>query len=461
MVLALATLCACGGMQLGTRTDDPGRTTPGTPRPSAPSVAAPVAGTLDAVAFLRDAGMIAHGYPLAFAGSVGFLAAAHADSALSVVSLSLAPMVLTFRREGDVQRADYRVALAVRRGESVVARYDASEAVRVGSIRETARADDAIVFQQVLAVPRGDYVLRVSVHDEGSGRSGTAEVPLRTPGMAGAALSSPIAVLDVARRASRDSLPRLVANPRSVAAYGRDTAFAVYLESYGAGSTVPLALSVRSEGETLWSGSATLTPSADGGLATAIARIPVERIAPGAATLVVERPGSDATSSAPLFVSVGDEIPPTTFSDLLGYLRYFALEARLASLASTPAAQRALAWAAFYRETDPDVSTRQHEGLVEYLTRMRHANASFPEAGVPGWQTDRGMVWLSLGPYDRVVDPVPGEVDRRGRSLMWEYRSLNLTVEFLRVGQLDRWRLTEASAADVRAAWRRLVAGGG
>ena len=195
-------------------------------------------------------------------------------------------------------------------------------------------------------------------------------------------------------------------------------------------------------------------------LFSAVARVPIASIGIGHASLAAWRRGGADTVRTPIFVGIGDDVPTTTFADMLSYLRYFASASRLHILETVAPAARGAAWAAFYRETDPSPSTPENEALQNYLVLLRQTNATFQEAMTPGWRTDRGMVWLLLGPPDQVVDPFGTDMTQRGRSLLWEYRSLNLNVEFVRTGTVPQWRLTRASEADVRAAARRVTGSG-
>ena len=47
------------------------------------------------------------------------------------------------------------------------------------------------------------------------------------------------------------------------------------------------------------------------------------------------------------------------------------------------------------------------------------------------------------------------DMNQRGRTQIWEYRSLNLTLTFYDQTGFGRWRLTNSSEAEFQAAWRR------
>jgi GWxTD domain-containing protein len=52
----------------------------------------------------------------------------------------------------------------------------------------------------------------------------------------------------------------------------------------------------------------------------------------------------------------------------------------------------------FWKKRDPDPTTEQNEFKEEYYNRMDQANHLFSRGSAPGWLTDRGRVYVILGP---------------------------------------------------------------
>lgn len=446
----LVALSACGGVQLGSRATPTPRATSALPARAVGNA------NLDAADFYRKLGMLAQGAPLPFTGSVAFLAAAHDDSTHAVIALSLAAGELKFSRDGDGYRADYRVTLALSRGGAAAARVDVVEPVRVATLRETRRTDESVMFQQLLTVSPGSYTLSVTVRDEGSGLAASQDLTVSVPSFADGAIASPMAYYDVAARRSRDSLPHIVVSPRAAATVGVDSAITFYVETYGSQSPAQLMVDARVDGQTMWSDSVAVTRG--DGVATALVHVPVARIGIGAAALQVWQVGGKDTLRVPIFVGLGDELPPTTYQDVLSYLRFFTTPERLAQLQALAPAQRADGWSAFSRETDPVPATAENEALTDYLMRLRRANERFLGEETAGWRTDRGMVLLLLGEPDQILDQTqPNDLSQRGRSQSWEYRALGYSVDFVFVAGTSQWRLASATEAQLRAAARRRV----
>lgn len=54
----------------------------------------------------------------------------------------------------------------------------------------------------------------------------------------------------------------------------------------------------------------------------------------------------------------------------------------------------------FWARRDPDPRTAANEFKEEHCRRIAYANDNF-RSGFPGWQTDRGKVYIVLGPPQR------------------------------------------------------------
>lgn len=90
----------------------------------------------------------------------------------------------------------------------------------------------------------------------------------------------------------------------------------------------------------------------------------------------------------------------------------------------------------FWARRDPDPGTEENEFKDEFFRRIEYANKRFKE-GTPGWKTERGRIYIYLGPpdkfeehfthnkYDSKGDKVKGSV------LYWIYYRYDLLIEFL------------------------------
>jgi GWxTD domain-containing protein len=152
---------------------------------------------------------------------------------------------------------------------------------------------------------------------------------------------------------------------------------------------------------------------------------------------------------------LGEDLPITTYADMLSYLQYFMAPERLTQLQAIPPEGRGAAWTAFLHETDTARVSPENDALQDYFARLHRANERYAENGTPGWRTDRGMVLLLLGDPDQAQEQGSNDLSRQSRSLLWQYNALSLTVEFVFVPASGQWRLTLQSDSQVRAAARR------
>jgi GWxTD domain-containing protein len=455
-------------------------------QPRAPTAMLATLGALDPVETYRRAGFLTTSGPVSFVGNVRFLAGPTVDSVLAIVAVSLPSRSLTFTREGERYRAMYEVAFELlQKGEAAartVGQFRAREAVRVSSLRETTRNEESVIFQQLVIVPPGSYTAALTVRDLGSNRAGTAEGSVTVPQFSGTVsrvagasgiavggtgftgLAAPIAAHAATPRASRAMFPDLVVNARSTAIFGRDSIVRIYFEWYDVGPLAPVArspvvqFSIRSDdGRELYVDSVVAGAwGADGQVAAATARVPVARVGLGRRRITAWRVGGTDTISAPIFVSPADDLAAVSFEELLGYLRYFATTVRLRALSDTTPEGRPGAWGAFLRATDPSPATPEHEGLREYFSRLAVANTRFRGEDVPGWLSDRGMVYSTLGEPDRIIEPRASEGRPRGRTQIWEYPHHRLQLVFVEQDSTQRWRLTPSSEAEFQAVAERV-----
>ena len=126
----------------------------------------------DVVTLYRRMGLLAVGGETPFVGTLSFFAGSHADSTTIVLTVALANRTLQFEREGDRYRANYQVGFDIRQGGQVIRELRSRETVRVIAFRETSRADESVLYRQIVRLAPGTYDAEVWHPDA---------VTLRTP----------------------------------------------------------------------------------------------------------------------------------------------------------------------------------------------------------------------------------------------------------------------------------------
>ena len=418
--------------------------------PDHPQPGVNVARVLDASDIYRAMGFYVSGPPLPFVGSVRYLRAASPDSTLALCALSLTNHALSFRRDGNEFVAEYHVEVSFRPdsgGGAAAPRQVASDqVVRVRGFQETLRADESIIFQQFLTLGPGVYHVTVLVRDRNGPGVGRQERMDTVPAYRGPALATPIAFYEGTGRSDAADSPKLLANPRATLPYGADT-LRFYVEGYGLAARARLAFRVIDQG-----GADVLedtVPVAGGaGLARAVIPLAPDRLPMGQAQLQLQQVGGGPRARAPFLVSFSGQWVITNFDQMISLLRYFERQDLVDSLRKAPPAERPELWKRFWKSTDPVPITPENEALDEYFRRVQIANQRYAEAGDPGWLTDRGEVFISLGDPDEVYD-LRGDVSRGGTAVIrWTYNTLQLVLLFVDQTGFGRFRLTPSSRAD-------------
>lgn len=412
-------------------------------------------GAPDPSGFYRQIGMIAQSGSFPFVGQLRYLAGSSADSTLSLVTLSFANRSLTFTGDAGAQRAAYTVTLDVTQGTTTVRHVETHKQIRVASFHETQREDESVIFQQFLSLAPGAYSLSVSVRDDGGGNANVQQMSVTIPRLGPHTLSTPISVYQVKPRVRLDTVPALIANPRSTIVLGRDTLAGLYVEGYGLSTSARVDVAVLNDAHVVILRD-TVNLVRQGDLSSALLDFPVASIGVGPVTVIASLAGATDSVQAPLFLSFGDEFGITSFDELLSYLRYFVSPQRVQLLRDTPPDQRAAVWAAFWKQTDPNPSTLENEALRDYFKRIATANTRYREEGLAGWLTDRGKVYVTLGEPDQAGQQFGTNTTARGRAEIWVYTQYNLRLIFINQSGIAHPRLSSSSQADFDKLVRRL-----
>ena len=82
----------------------------------------------------------------------------------------------------------------------------------------------------------------------------------------------------------------------------------------------------------------------------------------------------------------------------------------------------------FWKDRDPSPRTEQNEAMEAYYAKVSMANQTFTVMGREGWRSDRGMIFIILGPPDEVIRNDYPSGSRPYQ--IWQYYSINRQFEF-------------------------------
>ncbi len=137
-----------------------------------------------------------------------------------------------------------------------------------------------------------------------------------------------------------------------------------------------------------------------------------------------------ATTSRTFSIQWSD-LPPTVrdLDKAIDQMRYIARESELQYMRQAEDLEdRRRRFLDFWRKRDPDPTTERNELMEEYFNRVDYANKNFAHY-MEGWRTDRGMVYIYLGPPEH-VERRPFDVGSKPYEI-WSYYHLNRDFVFV------------------------------
>jgi GWxTD domain-containing protein len=92
---------------------------------------------------------------------------------------------------------------------------------------------------------------------------------------------------------------------------------------------------------------------------------------------------------------------PAEDREFLSTVRYVITKQERKIFSNLPAEERDKFKEEFWKKRDPDPTTEENEYKQTYFERIERANELFTSEGRNGWLTDRGRVYVLLGPPER------------------------------------------------------------
>jgi GWxTD domain-containing protein len=122
---------------------------------------------------------------------------------------------------------------------------------------------------------------------------------------------------------------------------------------------------------------------------------------------------------------------PRTAGDLdaaIQQLQYIASRGEWKKLKKASDADKLKYFQEFWQKRDPSPSTAQNEAMESYYAKIDVANQEFSVMGREGWKSDRGVVFIILGPPNEIIrnDYPAGSRPYQ----IWQYYGINRQFEF-------------------------------
>jgi len=98
----------------------------------------------------------------------------------------------------------------------------------------------------------------------------------------------------------------------------------------------------------------------------------------------------------------------------------------------------------FWLKRDPDPDTSLNEYRREFEARVDFVNKRFNKEGGPGYNTDRGRVYIFMGPPDKIEEFSPqSRSSALGFTYWWSYYDDRLAIEFTDEKGSGKFRITD------------------
>lgn len=125
--------------------------------------------------------------------------------------------------------------------------------------------------------------------------------------------------------------------------------------------------------------------------------------------------------------------------DYIPALVYIAPYSEVKKIEKAPPSEKMKLWKEFWKEHDPTPGTPENELEEEFIERVAYANEHFSIGRFLGSLTDRGRVYIKLGPPDE-IDNHPFDINTLPYQV-WYYYEKNLTIVFVDRGGFGDYEL--------------------
>lgn len=135
---------------------------------------------------------------------------------------------------------------------------------------------------------------------------------------------------------------------------------------------------------------------------------------------------------------------PGQMEQAIEQLRYLVPDNELNKVRKSSELQKKAWFDDFWKKRDPNPTTPENELQEEYYMRVNEANISFGESFTPGWQTDRGRIYILFG----TPDSISREASRTDVSVnyeIWRYDRISRTFVFRENFGGRYWLISETS----------------
>lgn len=358
---------------------------------------------------------------------------------------------ISFIKKDSLFIAGYNIILSVfdENKEKLIMDKNWREKIQLTSYDQTVSKDNASLAMRSFFLPPGKYFLRTELDDNESKAEYSKEEFITVRNLSGEVALSDIMIL--AKRKEEDGKNKIVPYVSLNVANFKD-GLPLFYEIYSQKSQrINIEYSI-SDGKQKIIYSDTVSRYIDSGKTQVIYTLKDSSFSLGNYNLKVELKNTNNQIIA--FVNkkffskwVG---VPSTITDLdqaINEMIYIASTSQISFIKNANTLEeKKKRFLEFWKEQDPTSSNPENSYFIEYYNRVAYANEHFSQY-FPGWRSDRGMVFILLGPPDN-IERYPFEMNSKPYQI-WTYYQLNVSLVFVDQTGFGDYRLITPLTGDL------------
>lgn len=367
------------------------------------------------------------------------------DSGVSLLRLftKVAFDELQFIQEEDHYRAGYEVSISVlNQDEDQVDFKIVNKKVRAYEFERTNSPKDFSLAEVEFKLEPGTYDLLINLMDTESKKSGQRKIQVVVPDYDSSSLEmSELLLIDYAMM---DSTGKIVTRPNVLANFGETQEslflwFEIYSRNEGDSVRVTYRIKNMKDDRLREKEHYKLL---EGERTENVVEIPRGDLKSGRYNLEVEVDDDDSSVKRTRVFTIRWIGMPTLATDLnkaIEQMKHIAKGSYIKKMKKAKEDEKRRLFEEFWRELDPTPGTLKNELMEEYYRRVEYADVNFASYR-EGWKTDRGMLYIVLGPPDD-IDRSSYDLPRRPREV-WYYYKIDRVFVFIDKTGLGEYRLS-------------------
>ena len=329
---------------------------------------------------------------------------------------------LSFKRENNQYRAEYRIDIKVLdRKKNVAASDSRDKSITVNTEERTKSLSDYRTSQATFELPKGKYRVELTLNDLNSRKVMTREFDVkleewetRKPTLSDIEFVRAAGPLDNESSVfAKGNLTIVPSVTRRFGGVDEGSRLRYYLEMYRGSDSLEDVLMVsllrnKSRGKMVYRDSVTV--ALDRPRVMQVRDISLDNVPPGQYDLEVQLRGRrnkklfERKTSFSVTMTL-DAFLKHDFETVLAQLEFVAESEEIDSLAKIEGTtERIRAFNEFWRKRDPTPGTPENENKLEFYRRVQFANERFSFMRRNGWRSDRGRIYIMFGEPDQLDD---------------------------------------------------------